>query len=845
MSSSLFAQNGDDGFIKRSWNNMIAHYNIYFNATQKFESATSDLYEGHKDDFESFIDVYPYGTIDDAKNMRAPMDEVMKKASKVIQNKPGSKWADDAYFLIGQTQFFANDQFAAIETFQYVYSKYSSPDIKAKAQLWVMKSYIRQQKYSDAEAILGLIRETESPNRKHKAAVLLVAGDLYTKQGKYALAIEELTEAVEVVKNKQLCYRAYFLLGQLCLETKKYEESTAHFLKVIKMTTPYEFDFEANMGLTQVTTQSGGKGIKATKKNLKRMLKDDKNIDYFDQIYYELALLEFVEGNEDAGLEYLLMSSKNAGSNANQKTKTYLFLADYFFKGKEYDRSQKYYDSAVSVLQKDYPDYEAITAKHAILSTLIENIKEIQLQDSLLALAALPKDELDDKIDRIVKEERRRARIAKEEEEAQRQRDLLGSATPTPSPDGSSGGIWYFYNAAQIGRGANDFERQWGKRKHGDWWRFTNKVIAEEIIIEPEETDEPEDILTYNPDEDKEQQEALEGIEEDKLKYYEDIPFSSTAKLIANKRIEDGLIKVSKIYFDELKEYDISMVYLLRLLHAYPESKHQPECIFYLAKTEKLLGDTNAYDAYALRIANEYPNTAYNAILNNKEIEETGTDQEVIVLYEKMYNAFQAEAYDTVKQIKDQVAKDYAGNAIQAKFDYLYALTLGITEGEEAYINELEAITENYPGTEIANLAAYAIKLLREGKVAKGIDISMFSEELNNAHYYVITGKIEDVKIIERELSEYNAKFYPGQTFLIKSIEFDGKQLFYIKGINTKELAVDYHLEMKVNLSFLMDKGLKDVNSYAISEGNFKVLVKEQNELNYMVFFKINYPTEL
>ncbi len=59
---------------------MIARYNIYFNAQQKLQSAVNNLSAKQKDEFNEFLSVYPYGTEDDAKNMRAPMEEVMKKS---------------------------------------------------------------------------------------------------------------------------------------------------------------------------------------------------------------------------------------------------------------------------------------------------------------------------------------------------------------------------------------------------------------------------------------------------------------------------------------------------------------------------------------------------------------------------------------------------------------------------------------------------------------------------------------------------------------------------------------------------------------------------------------------
>ena len=139
LALSADAQESDRSWFKRKWDDMIAHYNIYFNAEQKFQKATEDLYAGHKDDFDKLIPIYPYGNEQDAQNLRAPMDEVMKKASKVIQTKPLSSWTDDSYFLIGQTHFFADDPYSAIETFQYVYTHTNDALLKARARHWVMK----------------------------------------------------------------------------------------------------------------------------------------------------------------------------------------------------------------------------------------------------------------------------------------------------------------------------------------------------------------------------------------------------------------------------------------------------------------------------------------------------------------------------------------------------------------------------------------------------------------------------------------------------------------------------------------------------------------------------------
>ena len=49
------AQAQKESWIKKSWNNMVAHYNIYFNAEQKLKACMSRLANKQKDDFNSII----------------------------------------------------------------------------------------------------------------------------------------------------------------------------------------------------------------------------------------------------------------------------------------------------------------------------------------------------------------------------------------------------------------------------------------------------------------------------------------------------------------------------------------------------------------------------------------------------------------------------------------------------------------------------------------------------------------------------------------------------------------------------------------------------------------------
>ena len=68
------------------------------------------------------------------------------------------------------------------------------------------------------------------------------------------------------------------------------------------------------------------------------MLKDDKNIEYFDQIYYALAEISFKNNAEELGKEQL-QKSINLSTNISQKIKSMRRMGDLFFENSQYVQS--------------------------------------------------------------------------------------------------------------------------------------------------------------------------------------------------------------------------------------------------------------------------------------------------------------------------------------------------------------------------------------------------------------------------------------------------------------------------------------------------------------------------
>ncbi|GAH40013.1 unnamed protein product, partial [marine sediment metagenome] len=134
---------------------------------------------------------------------------------------------------------------------------------------------------------------------------------------------------------------------------------------------PYEMAFNAKINLAGAYDVSMGNSSEIVKE-LMKMLKDDKNIDYHDQIYYALGSVSMKEEKIGEAIELYKQSVAGSISNTNQKGLSYLSLADIYFERKDYKFSQAYYDSAVTTLNKSYPGYESIAAKTGNLTRFIK-----------------------------------------------------------------------------------------------------------------------------------------------------------------------------------------------------------------------------------------------------------------------------------------------------------------------------------------------------------------------------------------------------------------------------------------------------------------------------------------
>lgn len=845
---TAFAQS-NESWLKRNWHDMNARFNGLYLAKVQLQETREALKSQNVDDFNQILRVFPYGTAEQRAAQKPNLEEVYKKCSGVIKKHPKSKWVDDAWYLIGQSYLYQNELFTAIETYQYVANQFPDGERKYDAKLGILLSYIAQEKFYDAEAIMSVVKkEGAFPNRLQRD-FLAISAEIYIQQEKYLQAIDALEGALKLTKKRDDKSRYNFILAQLYLKNKEIEKSKEHYIRTIKLNPPYVLAFQSNLGLIKTIGLSAEKSLKTPRKYLKKMLADDKNIDYYDQIYYELANLEVQAGNIDEAIQYYALSAATSVKNKDQKANSYLALATIYFNNKEYEQSQKYFDSTAMFMSDTRPDYENIKAKQIVLTDLIENLVTVYTLDSLLLLAELPEAELKKKLTAQRDNDIRKAQIAKDKQD--QNKPIVDDFDPFGQPNKVTttpvaGGTWYFYNASAVARGSNDFKRQWGNRPKTDLWRYVSMQSTlnnvEEQTSDTSQTTDKGDI--YDPDQDADAQEVIKNVAEDLKKYYRGIPFTKEAKIAALAKIEMVLFNTGKIYFEDLKEYPKSKKYLMSSLNRFPNGVNEPETYFILNKIETELGDADEADKYSKLLDKKYPKNPFNLVLNNRELaEQLGGNNEVSKLYEEAYAAYMNGENDRAIKIKNEVSEKYAGNSLQVKFDYLHALIIGKTKGKDAYIVALQRIVDIYPGTRISNEASYTLQYLREQGNEDANEEESLKYKFNpgEEHYFIVIYDGGSKSDILAGFSDYNREQHNLEQIKVNTYLVGDKNVIAAQSFVDKDKAEAYYLEFIKKDKFFKDLGIRAYDLYIISQSNFRTLLVDNNADAYTLFFVRNY----
>ncbi len=707
-----------------------------------------------------------------------------------------------------------------------------------EAVLWLARTYIERENYAQAERLLKQLESSSSTFPDVRAETMVAKAHFYIRQKKYDQAVPALESAIAQLKDNKRKARLTFILGQIHQMAGRGRDAYAAFEQVLKYRPNYEMDFSARLNLATAGVNSEEESVR----QLERMLKEEKNKDFRDQIYFALAQISLKNGDKVATRKFLRLSLDNSTSNRTQKAESYLLLADLFFEDQDFVQAKLYYDSTLMVMQVTDERYGRVNNTAANLEGIAENLELISLQDSLIRLSRLSDDEKAALATRIKKEkEEKRLAELKAKASQQAQKNQRGSTGPAVQP-GSQSNFWA-YNDRQVKQGLREFQRKWGNRVLEDNWRRSNRQSFQELEESIAGEVAPPNILT---------QEEIDEI-------FKDVPKNDKEIAAAHRQIESAMFTLGTLYRDKLQNYDKAIETFQALLNRYPQTQYVLDAMYYMHLCYKDLGDEVNAKLYYDKIVNGYPETRYAKLLKDPNFANQVNEEanKLTRYYDETYAKFVARQYNEAYQRVLKVGEQFgATNSLQPRFALLGAMCLGNLKGRDAYIDALKEILAKYPEEPEAARAREILRLLGE-KVASGPgqernlpaaegQIGNYKPNDTQLHYVIVVFNHEvslnDAKIA---VSDFNGKYFKLQRLRMNNIYLDnGEQklpLIAIRRFKDRDEAMTYYDTVMKNKVDFLDEGIYSYDLLPISQDNYRELLKSKLVEEYKTFFQLHY----
>lgn len=856
-----------DSFVHRVYHNTNARYNGYFYAKESLREGREKLRDEHKDNYDEVLPIFIYGTEEEAQKIYPQMERVIEKSSRVVdqhtmdvpsrfkkqKDKPEmNKWIDDNYLLIGIGHFYKREYYKSEEFFKFVRKKYEKPEMQVKSNLWLMRTFLKREQENQAREALVKASQVKNFPNSLKDEYNLAFAEYYIYTEEYSQAAKHVETAIPFIEKKKEKARPTFILAQLYQRMGESGKAIDAYEKVIEYKPIYEMEFYARINQAMAFSRRGDNSFQI-KQQLNDMLKDDKNLEYRDQIHYALADIFLEERNRPEGIYHLKQSLLKNDANQKQRVKSLLRLADLYFEERQYPNAQAYYDSTQMMISEDHERYKDIANKAESLNELVDHLNLIERNDSLLQLAALPEDELSRRIEEIRQED-----VKQKEEELYRQRQEM--LAESGLEDGAESNFWA-YNPTMKERGMEEFLEYWGDRPLEDNWRRKNKI--RDSFAEDEEGDSAEVENPYiAPDADS----MVKPLEE----YMADVPRTEAEQDTLREEMAEAYYFAGLIYKEKLDDFDNAVEAFEVLTKRFEESSFHVMTYYQLYRAyfnKEKEGYQNPFcstcnsEYWGNLVLEEYPDSEYAQLVENPEfleIEELEKAEE-LQEYKQIFSMFKNRQYIDVVEETTKVIRDQSENHLLPKYYMLKAMAQGELDAMSGirsnYIASLEDVVLKFPDTEESERAQEILDELsgktRE-KAEKADEIAMDKKEMEDGPFecekdeeqwfaLAFERDSENLPAVKAAISNFNRKNFKSLELRVTSNLLGNYAVVLVKQFPSSVEAMNFLGAFNNN-----DGEVKDLNSaghkiFVVTKDNYIELFKNKNMDQYVSFFNACY----
>ena len=498
------------------------------------------------------------------------------------------------------------------------------------------------------------------------------------------------------------------------------------------------------------------------------------------------------------------------------------------------------------------------------------------MQDSLLHLSTLPKDELLRIIDKKIKALKKAEKKAVQEAmAAMGNQDMpqqeAGNQDFQQPIVGAIDNSWYFYNEAVVSAGKVEFQRIWGPRRPEDNWRRKNKTeVAINFDTSDEESlnddDTKQDIdkqVDANASGNDKSEASKDAIDPHSREYYlAQIPFNEADKANANALIEESMYNMGVIINEKLDDLPLAIQTFEQLEQRYPQSAHRLDMYYAIYLMYMRMNQTDKAEAYRQKLMHSFPASAYAIAVSDPDyidnLQQMAAQEDS--LYIATYNAYIASESQKVHDTYRWVSEHWPLTRLMPKFLFIHALSY-VQEGDtESFRESLEQLTATYPSSDVSPLASQMVKGIHEGRnVQKGATTkgmtwnSTLQQEGTEAdsmvtfidnddipHLLLLAYKTDSISQNDLlfEIAKFNFENYLVKDFDLEIMTTGDLSILIISKFDNIDALIEYHDRMDHSATLNLPEGIYMID---ISETNFRALLKGRTFDEYFLWAKETY----
>jgi Tfp pilus assembly protein PilF len=495
---------------RRAYQNTVSQFNYLFNAEEELKEIIQKSRNNYKEEYSNLLSFYDY---DLATTSKSSFDSIIYRCNaNIVLHDLRSNWVDEAYLLLGKSYLFHRNFDTAASIFQFINysfdekangmdlpigsnmrnasgrfsvankddnSFFKNGNIRNESMLWQARNYIESNQINEALSLLQILKsDTDFPKRLHPFLNEQFAFAYYAMES-YESAANSLIEALPNAIDDNAKSRWYYLIAQLWQKVNNTDKAYSWYKKASEFSPNPIIGVYATINMIRIESEKTNRAWQLLAKDLEQITKKEKYKPYKDIIYYEMAKLAIQHKAFDKANEWLITSIKNNYENPKQKQITFELLGEINYNENKFAIAKIAYDSISNIL-KTNPQFEQLTLRKKWLGTVVQELSNVQNEDTLQYIYKLP---LDQQAQYAKKWQKRKAEntialkelfsdhIKNPSKSIQTSQYINSNTNNSIVNNNNNIGNFYFENTNTLTQGKQSFIQKWGERPNVDNWR--------------------------------------------------------------------------------------------------------------------------------------------------------------------------------------------------------------------------------------------------------------------------------------------------------------------------------------------------------------------------------------